>query len=316
MNDRMASFLNGLDEQCRRHGLDAELVLVEWNPPPDKPQLWEILPAPSRHSPLVVRYVIVPRELHSQWQNSESIPLFQMIAKNVGIRRALAPFILATNVDLLFSDELIEFLANGVLDSNAMYRANRCDVPLDILDLETFEDQLERAKSGVIRRLGLRPDGTNHGAPAWRKLVWVLKRSILPGGRITRVDSDACGDFTLLSKDSWERIRGYPELGLYSIYVDGLGCHAAIASGCRQIILPPEMCTYHADHETGWMSMSVSEKIGFIAQRPSLDHGIVTEACEEMLRVRKPLLLNGEDWGLRSENLREIRVPADQSVDG
>ncbi len=29
---RMQIFVNGFLEQCRRHQLDAELILVEWNP--------------------------------------------------------------------------------------------------------------------------------------------------------------------------------------------------------------------------------------------------------------------------------------------
>jgi hypothetical protein len=40
---RMQIFINGLSEQCRRHQLDAELILVEWNPPSDNPSLAEVL---------------------------------------------------------------------------------------------------------------------------------------------------------------------------------------------------------------------------------------------------------------------------------
>jgi hypothetical protein len=44
---RMQLFINGFAEQCKRHQLDAELILVEWNPPPDKPRLAEALSWPS-----------------------------------------------------------------------------------------------------------------------------------------------------------------------------------------------------------------------------------------------------------------------------
>ena len=30
---RMETFVDGLIKQCRRYGLAAELILVEWNPP-------------------------------------------------------------------------------------------------------------------------------------------------------------------------------------------------------------------------------------------------------------------------------------------
>ncbi|MDB5305838.1 MAG: hypothetical protein JWO38_40, partial [Gemmataceae bacterium] len=44
---RMQLFVNGLLEQCRRHRLPAELVLVEWNPPPDRPRLADALRWPA-----------------------------------------------------------------------------------------------------------------------------------------------------------------------------------------------------------------------------------------------------------------------------
>ena len=48
---RMQTFVDGFAEQCRRHDLAAELVLVEWNPLPDRPPLAEALrwpPPPYR----------------------------------------------------------------------------------------------------------------------------------------------------------------------------------------------------------------------------------------------------------------------------
>ena len=59
-----------------------------------------------------------------------------MIAKNVGIRRARGQFILATNIDILFSDELAEYLATRRLEHGRMYRIDRhdamSDVPVDV----------------------------------------------------------------------------------------------------------------------------------------------------------------------------------------
>ena len=39
-----------------------------------------------------------------------------MIAKNVGIRRARGRFMLATNIDIIFSNELVDWLASGPLE--------------------------------------------------------------------------------------------------------------------------------------------------------------------------------------------------------
>src|SRR5437879_5733498 len=124
---RMQLFVSGLLEQCRRHQLDAELILVDWNPPPDKPKLKEVLSYQVQNGRCDVRIIEVPPEVHSRFKYSDQLPLFQMIAKNVGIRRARAPFVLATNIDILFSDELFAFM-RAHLEPKTMYRVDRRDV--------------------------------------------------------------------------------------------------------------------------------------------------------------------------------------------
>ncbi|PYQ06863.1 MAG: hypothetical protein DMF82_05190 [Acidobacteria bacterium] len=86
--ERMQVFVNGFIEQCKRHRLDAELILVEWNPPPERPRLSAALRWPSEPGPCRIRIIEVPPEVHERLQFSDCLPLFQMIAKNVGIRRA------------------------------------------------------------------------------------------------------------------------------------------------------------------------------------------------------------------------------------
>ena len=147
---RMQLFVNGLLEQCRRHQLDAELILVDWNPPPDKPKLKDALSYPVKNGRCDVRIIEVPSEIHQRFKHSDQLPLFQMIAKNVGIRRARAPFVLATNIDILFSDEIMGFIASRKMNANRMYRVDRHDVPTEIPDGK-IEDQLHFCRHHVLR---------------------------------------------------------------------------------------------------------------------------------------------------------------------
>jgi hypothetical protein len=105
----MQIFVNGLVEQCDRHKLHAELILVEWNPPADREKLIEVLKYPKGEGYCSIRIIEVPPQLHSRFQYSDRLPLFQMIAKNVGIRRAKGQFVLATNIDIIFFIFLIGF---------------------------------------------------------------------------------------------------------------------------------------------------------------------------------------------------------------
>ena len=111
---RMQTFLDCFLDQCRRYQLPAEIVMVEWNPPEERPPLAEALRWPADNKYCPVRIIQVPPDIHRRYQHSDRLPLFQMIAKNVGIRRARAPFVLATNIDILFSEELIRHLLRPV----------------------------------------------------------------------------------------------------------------------------------------------------------------------------------------------------------
>src|SRR5688572_18132065 len=85
---RMQAFTGGFIDPCNRHSLHAELLLVEWNPPPGRPRLAQALRWPDDPSPCEVRIVEVSESLHRRFAHAEALPLFQMIGKNVGIRRA------------------------------------------------------------------------------------------------------------------------------------------------------------------------------------------------------------------------------------
>jgi hypothetical protein len=113
-----------LAAQCRRSSLHAEIIVVAWNPPPDRPRVSELCRVPT-DAPFSVRFVEVPAHLHPALRFSSVLPLFQMIAKNVGIRRARGRFVLATNIDVIFSNELVEHLASRSLTPGRLYRSSR-----------------------------------------------------------------------------------------------------------------------------------------------------------------------------------------------
>ena len=114
--------------QARRFRLETELVLVEWNPPADRPPLRDAFRWPIDNPWCEVRIVTVPAEQHARYGYGDRLPLLQMIAKNVGVRRARGEFVLSTNVDILFSDELFSFLAQRRLQCDVVYRCDRVDV--------------------------------------------------------------------------------------------------------------------------------------------------------------------------------------------
>ena len=114
------------------HQLQCELVIVEWNPPERKPKIKDSITWPTSNKFCTVRIIEVSNLIHSRYQHSSTLPLYQFIAKNAGIRRSRGSMILCTNIDILFSSELFSFLAGGNLKYGRIYRTDRYDTDANI----------------------------------------------------------------------------------------------------------------------------------------------------------------------------------------
>ncbi|UCG55078.1 MAG: hypothetical protein JSV32_02340, partial [Dehalococcoidia bacterium] len=288
---RMQLFVSGWLEQAKKHNLSSELVIVEWNPLPDRPRLARALEWPKDNGACTVRIIEVPPEIHQRFKNADRLPLFQMIGKNVGIRRARGRFILATNIDILFSDELMQHFASGQLMPDRMYRIDRYDVPSDIPSGVPIDEQLNYCRENVIRinsraktlilRETSEPSGiTDSLFQTFQKRVralrnardiarlgkdiylCVLSRTILSPLYKYRIifppiiygkvlHTNACGDFTLMAREHWLALRGNAEFETYSLYLDGLTCAVAHYGGAKELILPEPMRIYHIEHAPG-----------------------------------------------------------------
>jgi hypothetical protein len=414
MRSRMQHFVNGFVAQCRRHGLDAELILVEWNPPVDRPPLEDSLEWPADFGPAQVRIVTVPPDIHAGFPHSSQLPLFQMIGKNVGIRRARGRFVLATNVDILFDDATVQYLRDRLMPGT-MLRADRYDVPSDLASGVPFEQVLaacaERfyqvnTRFGIFdirqRRflgigtgfeanilsfvVGLRILGLPDSAP-WRDWLTAIAnqaigifgaaaqhagrtlaryfRNIVPlrrlpirayylvHGIVVGIDKQArrlirltiglatylagllgllgrasaavlrfqqsrwlhtwaCGDFTLLARDDWFRLRGYPEWPMYSWHIDSAFMFAAGAQGIREVALGPGHRVYHIDHSvgSGWSPDGETQLFARLSAQ-----GIPYLTDEDLQRWQAAVaehptsaIVNDADWGLADRDLLEREI--------
>lgn len=319
LRKRMMIFYKGLIHQCNKFKLPCELIMVDWNSPDQNELLDRVLPPVKESDYLSVRYIIVPPEIHNKYRFSEELGLYQMIAKNVGIRRAKAEFVLCTNIDLLFSDALFEELAKKKLESGKYYRANRCDIPATINENDSVEDQLKFCETNIIKRLGKNSEFTliynEKGLlfkspifkPVLRILAWIKPKMLSSVEvKMRSLDSDACGDFTIMSKSDWEKIDGYLELEMYSLHIDTMALFSAMAKGIEQVIYSPEMCSYHIAHSGGWEPGNAVEQLQFYNKRPSLDWWVVEAAGRQILKDQSNFDMNSPTWGLKNVELKEI----------
>lgn len=462
---RSQIFINGLARQCQRHKLDAELIIVEWNPPAERVSLHQEMEWPEG---LPVRIVTVPKEMHERVAHHDKLPLFQMIAKNVGIRRARGQFVLATNVDLLFNDALCEFLASQSLESGKLYRIDRHDVQAQVPLESSLDEQLDYCRQHIIRlnaREGtFKLDSQGHRRLAERDAAaadsglvfdagWFAAQTLAATGRGCRwagpeatlkvckagpsgalgtltldceagpacrpdarltilcqgrellneplsgrslkaldlsafeaplelsfevsggrervprhdrvlsllvyqaswgklsapaqvrrstegllqrlyralrslfwsvqepgegpiyplpMHTNACGDFTLLSREDWFKTRGYPELEIFSMHIDSLYLYEAAAYGLEELVLAEPMRIYHIEHGAGWTPEGDKTLFESLDQKglPYLDYPGFLEYCAQMQATGQPYGFNKdrEDWGFAGETLPEVEL--------
>jgi hypothetical protein len=323
---RLGVFVDGLLELANRHRLEGELIIVEWNPPVG-PRLHEVLKPQNSSDCLSIRFIEVPPAVHNQIRNSDTIPLFQMIAKNVGIRRARGDYVVATNQDILFSDALIGFLAGGDLDDRCMYRIDRYDVPEDMPIGVPIDHLFEWCKESVIRvhrRYGSfeRRRGALRKWPVLRWQFPIDAARLANAGikhlsellRSARVHTNGCGDFTLLSRERWNRLRGYAEFPLFSMHLDSLLCWQAVTAGAEQRILRRPYRIYHMEHPHSWVTMDWREKLNTFVDKPWLDLGILYQVRDELRHEHNAAPINDPNWGFADLELAEVEIRAGEKI--
>lgn len=307
---RMQLFIDGFAEQAERHELPVELIVVEWNPPADRPALIDALRwNPGKMFQPVV--ITVPAEVHGTLANSARLPMYQMIAKNVGIRRARAPYVLATNIDILLSEELFEYLKTD-LKPNAMYRVDRLDVVAQ-LDGPELPSPASVRSLRPLREHGI--DGLRYpGAPpsavpgrTWRDLSRIpmaaLDRILLP-----RLHTSGCGDFTLTSRQVWDSLRGYPEWPIFSWHIDGVVLYQAYAAGVEMVNLQPPRTALHLEHSqgSGWTPEGSDALFRRLDSSgvPYLSTAEYRKLARRLVREgRRAQPFNRPDWGLATRDL-------------
>lgn len=301
---RMQAFVDSLVFQCNKFSIKSELLIVEWNPLPDKESLSTALSWREDNKYCAVKVIEVPNSVHQELGNSDKIPLYQMIGKNVGIRRAKGDFVLVTNIDILLSDDLMWFLSKKQLSCGYIYRTARYDVENDWLaSSQTAEEHLKHCMNSIIRIQGL------HGVTDIDVLELGENEKVFSNMRKMPVNeltslleekskgrdlfTNACGDFVIMAREHWHEMKGYPELDRHDAYVDGLIMYMAEAHGLKQFLLREPMCVYHIEHKS-----SFKDSKGALRDVLSLDYENEYKPwCNQMRLEGRSINPNDNTWG-------------------
>ena len=329
---RTQIFITNFARQCEKYRLPAELILVDWNPVEGRPGLAGVLQLPAEASYCQARIITVPAVLHDRLKYADRLPLFQMIAKNAGIRRARGKFILATNIDIIFSDELMRFIGQQQLDPSKMLRVDRYDIHSGISPEQSVEKTLEYAWNHPVRsnrRYGPKAlvehlygeeKFKRHCQPdpeVCRKIkgikvvaedgVWSVRPE--KGSGLENLHTYACGDFTLLSRAGWAAITGYAEFEAFAFNIDSFGLLAAHYAGFEEVALLPPCVCFHIEHSlgSGWTPEGEEKLFARLEKKKILnpDWEVLHPLVEAMRLGELPTEVNGSSWGLADFDLPE-----------
>lgn len=227
--ERMQAWADNLFTLAPECELDADITIVEWAPPLDRPSIRDSIDWTKQTLP--VKIITVPYTVHNKLSNPHKERFFEYFAKNVGIRRATGSSILSTNPDNIYSDFLVSRLARYPVAEHQFFRVNRYDM-----------------RDGVVFNINRANGSTVNGDQPDPALACPDVDGLFdyPGiGKRPILHFNASGDFILMSRENWFKVAGHPEVP-YSLTVDGQTVYLAAQAGLEQVILPEPM--YHQDH--------------------------------------------------------------------
>jgi len=286
--ERTNSFLNGLAYKLEKHNLNVELIIVEWNKIAESPSIENSLDFSNIKNFADIKIISVSKKHHLNIANSEKINFFQMIAKNVGIRRSTGDFILATNIDIIFNDKVIEFLKNGKIKKNTLYRLDRHDIKLN--HTNNFNEKFLNENVETINKINftysVHSNRRYYVNSSFLRFFYLFKYSVQDNGLkytikkvlnkilkfkiknlnlyinfifkvmiakflTPKIYTNACGDFTLLDKETWFRLNGYSELPYFSWHLDSLFLWLAYYKNVKFMNLDESFYIFHLSHKSG-----------------------------------------------------------------
>lgn len=318
--------LDNLDLYTRKYEIMLELVLVNYNPIEYNTDFIDLIKWPTTNDFLIIRMYTVTKEIHTSImaESTErlSLPVLEFIAKNVGVRRANAPFILCTNADIVFPETFYLWLKKEKINTSFFYRANRFDfersnnTPNKITI--SYDDVTKvYLKLGQFSRLKLLPfslflllaRGYGRFMYAYANFssnfdFLVKYRHIIPyrpkrESFLGDFHFNACGDFTLTAKENWQKLRAYPENTYSAMHTDSLFIAACAAVGLKESILP--FPVFHQAHPN-----TFEHNAKHYYQDPMFIR--LVEEANRMLGEGAASNWNDENWGLFNYPIEEIRI--------
>ncbi|MCB9185940.1 MAG: glycosyltransferase family 2 protein [Flavobacteriales bacterium] len=317
--ERLQNCLDWNAELFNRYGLRTEFILVNWNPVVTNEPLISELVWPEYPESVSYRVIDVPEEIHKKYVDEgirNTVPFYEFIAKNVGIRRSAGEYVLCINADILLHPDIVKAIAQKELSKGHYYRANRLDfkkvhdLKLDVLWKSGFAVSLKGFMYGFVS--GLSKPFQYHWLKKFNRfrLAWeafklqndglanLIRLNVVynKGGYMAHCLNS--GDFMLMNRSHWMQLNGYPEYTRIATHTDAIFTVIA-SSELEEVVF--EQPVFHQEHERRYTWEAIQKQSGFLEAYELFEKVARTVAEGGPLEQ----FLNDENWGLANFQLKE-----------
>jgi len=211
-NDNYGGHLNERATYCFNSAIETydEVIYVDWNSPTHS-LLYDIKDNIKFKGNF--KHIVIPPYAASNLTNGDehAQKCCEVLARNIGLRRATGDWILSTNIDIIHPKrEKLEQTLNS-LDTNTFYTVGRRSLTWD---------QIKEFHNGKIpfpQWESLR-DHFSENIPPSYELVDLLPQVADPNDNFSLIA--CCGDYQIAPNHIWKSIRGFEEELIYPLHTD------------------------------------------------------------------------------------------------
>jgi hypothetical protein len=223
-----------------------EVIYVDWNSPTHS-LLYDIQDNLQLKGNL--KHFVIPPYAASQLTgfDPQAQLCCEVLARNIGIRRAEGDYIVSTNIDIIHPKRK---------DIEDIIESNGDDIMITLSRREVTWDIIKEFHGGELKY------------NEWDKLrehIYINSEKRVVKEKTNELDDysiiNCCGDFQIASKQIWNEIRGFEEELIYPLFADTNVQKKAVIHGFKlKAIFDPPM--FHINHGSkGWGGGGIADGI-------------------------------------------------------
>lgn len=247
-NDNYGGHLNERATYAINSAIDSfdEVFYIDWNSE-DGSMLYEIEHDLQLKGNL--KHIVIPPAAASQLtdHDPEAQKCCEVLARNIGIRRATGDYIVSTNIDIIQPKREDILKVIDEIGNNKFMTISRREVEWDYIK------EFQGGEYNFTNWSAFRDDAYKTSVPR------NVEEKTTPNDGYSLIN--CCGDFQLAHKDIWNEIRGFEEALIYPLFADTNVQKKAVMHGFELdcAYSPP---LFHINHGSkGWGGGGIADGI-------------------------------------------------------